>query len=124
MNKTGRKRLLFVVNSSNYFLSHRSNIASSAKKQGFQIHVASPKDDGSKKLEQEGFIHHDIFMSRSGRKVLGEIKTLINNRQTVGRKSILWNGKNDVGELVPGGIYVYTMTSGNFSSTRKIIFLK
>ena len=52
------------------------------------------------------------------------IRTLINNRQTVGRKSILWNGKNDVGELVPGGIYVYTMTSGNFSSTRKIIFLK
>jgi len=53
-----------------------------------------------------------------------KIRTLINNRQTVGRKSILWNGKNDVGELVPGGIYVYTMTSGNFSSTRKIIFLK
>jgi len=83
MNKAGRKKLLFVVNSSNYFLSHRSNIASSAKKQGFQIHVASPKDDGSKKLEQEGFFHHDIFLSRSGRKILGEIKTLINIYTTV-----------------------------------------
>ena len=53
-----------------------------------------------------------------------KIKTLINNRQTVGEKSILWDGKNDVGELVSGGMYVYTITSGNFSSTRKTIFLK
>ena len=65
MGINGKKRLLYIINSSNYFLSHRLSIALKAKEQGYQIHVASPKDEESKKIEQNGFIHHDIFLSRS-----------------------------------------------------------
>ena len=85
MGINGRKRLLYIINSSNYFLSHRLSIALRAKEQGFQIHVASPKDEVSKKLEKNGFIHHDIFLSRSGKKIFGEIKTFLSIYETVKR---------------------------------------
>ena len=52
------------------------------------------------------------------------IKTLINDRQTPGVKTLLWNGKNNTGESVHTGIYIYTMTSGNTTASRKMIYLK
>ena len=53
-----------------------------------------------------------------------QIKTLINDRQIPGVKTLMWNGKNDAGKPVPAGIYLYTMASGNIITTRKMIFLK
>ncbi len=53
-----------------------------------------------------------------------QIKTLINDRQVLGVKTLIWNGKNDAGRPVPAGIYLYTMASGNIITTRKMIFLK
>ena len=53
-----------------------------------------------------------------------QIKTLINDRQIPGVKTLMWNGKNDAGKPVPAGIYLYTMASGNIITTRKLIFLK
>jgi hypothetical protein len=53
-----------------------------------------------------------------------QIKTLINDRQVPGVKTLMWNGKNDAGKPVPAGIYLYTMASGNIITTRKMIFLK
>jgi hypothetical protein len=53
-----------------------------------------------------------------------QIKTLINDRQIPGVKTLMWNGKNDAGKPVPSGIYLYTMASGNIITTRKMIFLK
>ena len=45
-------RLLFLVNSSSYFLSHRIGIALAAKEQGYEIHVASPKDGEEETLKE------------------------------------------------------------------------
>ena len=35
-----------------------------------------------------------------------------------------WNGRNDTGELVSSGIYLYTISAGNFSATRKMLIQK
>lgn len=35
--------------------------------------------------------------------------------------AVYWNGKNGVGESVANGIYFYTLTSGNFTATRKMV---
>ena len=39
-------------------------------------------------------------------------------------KAIYWDGRNDVGEQVTSGIYFYTLTAGDFSSTRRMVILK
>ena len=39
-------------------------------------------------------------------------------------KAIYWNGRNDVGEQVASGIYFYTLTTRDFSATRRMVILK
>ena len=39
-------------------------------------------------------------------------------------RAAYWNGKNEVGESVASGMYFYTLTAGNFKSTRKMLILK
>jgi len=52
------------------------------------------------------------------------VKTLLNSQQTAGYKSIQWDAKDDRNELVPGGLYLYTIKSGNFREAKKMIVLK
>ncbi|MDC1037911.1 FlgD immunoglobulin-like domain containing protein [Candidatus Marinimicrobia bacterium] len=53
-----------------------------------------------------------------------EIKTLVHSKQTAGAKSIQWNGTNNAGELVSAGLYLYTIESGKYHKTRKMVLLK
>ena len=39
-------------------------------------------------------------------------------------RAAYWDGRNNVGELVASGVYFYTLTAGNFKSTRKMLILK
>ncbi len=39
-------------------------------------------------------------------------------------RAVHWDGKNDVGEAVASGIYFYTLTTGDFTSTRKMLIRK
>ena len=39
-------------------------------------------------------------------------------------RAAYWDGKNDVGEPVASGIYFYTLTTGNFTATRKMLVRK
>lgn len=53
-----------------------------------------------------------------------EIATLVDGEQAAGRYTIRWEGKNDRGESVSSGIYLYQLRSGTNVSTRKMVFLK
>ena len=39
-------------------------------------------------------------------------------------RAAYWDGKNDVGEPVASGLYFYTLTAGEFTSTRKMLIRK
>ena len=39
-------------------------------------------------------------------------------------RAAYWDGKNDVGESVASGIYFYTLTTGDFTATRKMLIRK
>ena len=39
-------------------------------------------------------------------------------------KAIYWDGKNNLGEQVASGVYFYSLTTGDFSATRKMVILK
>ena len=53
-----------------------------------------------------------------------EVKNLINTNQNSGLKSVIWNGTDDNGEMVSGGMYFYSIKTNTFSQTRKMILLK
>lgn len=52
------------------------------------------------------------------------IKTLINGPVPAGYNSIVWDGTDDAGFLVPSGPYFYTLKSGEQEQTRKLTLLK
>ena len=52
------------------------------------------------------------------------IKSLVNSNQTAGYRSIRWDGKNNLGEGVSAGMYIYMIQAGKFSQTKKMVLLK
>ena len=48
----------------------------------------------------------------------------LNISQTAGYHSINWDAKNDIGEGVAAGMYIYTIQAGEFRATKKMVLLK
>jgi len=53
-----------------------------------------------------------------------EVATLVNTNMGVGNHEVVWNGTDTYGKAVSSGVYFYTVKAGNFSSTKKMLFLK
>jgi len=53
-----------------------------------------------------------------------EVKTLINQTQDAGYRSVIWNATNDYGKPVSAGIYLYQIQAGEYISTKKMVLLK
>lgn len=57
--------------------------------------------------------------------ILGQkVRTLINEHQPAGLKSVRWDGKDDSGNQVSAGVYFYSIKADNFSQAKKMILLK
>ena len=52
------------------------------------------------------------------------VKTLINDQQPTGYRSLQWNATNDYGKPVSAGIYLYQIQAGQYISTKKMVLLK
>ncbi len=53
-----------------------------------------------------------------------EVKTLVNQFQDAGYKSVVWDATNDFGQPVSGGIYIYQIQAGSYISANKMVLLK
>jgi len=53
-----------------------------------------------------------------------QIRTLINNQQDAGYRSVQWNATNNIGQPVSAGLYLYTIQAGEFRQTKKMVLLK
>ena len=53
-----------------------------------------------------------------------KIKLLVNERKSIGHHRVEWDATNTAGEAVSGGMYFYTIESGSFKQTKKMIHLK
>ena len=51
------------------------------------------------------------------------VKILVDDFQSSGFRTIKWNGKNSNNDNVSSGIYFYSIQSGEFQATRKMILL-
>ena len=49
------------------------------------------------------------------------IKTLVNEPQEPGYYKVLWDGKDNLDNAVPSGIYFYRIEVGNFTAVKKIV---
>lgn len=70
------KKLLFIVNTPDFFLSHRLPIALAAKEQGYKIIIATASSNASVEIEHHGFEWRQVSFSRSGTSIFNEISTL------------------------------------------------
>ena len=53
-----------------------------------------------------------------------EVRTLVNQVQDAGFKSIIWDATNDYGKSISAGIYLYQIQAGDFIQTEKMVLLK
>lgn len=72
-----KPKILFIVNIDWFFVSHRLPIALEAIKQGYEVHLACSVTDKLEYLTSHSIIVHDLPVSRSGKKILTELKTLL-----------------------------------------------
>ncbi len=52
------------------------------------------------------------------------VRTLVDEQQTAGFKTIHWNGKDNEGKEVASGVYFYKIQAGVFTEARKMILMK
>jgi len=52
------------------------------------------------------------------------VKTLADGNYPAGKFQKVWNGKNEAGNNVSSGIYLYRLTAGNFNSSARMILMK
>ena len=52
------------------------------------------------------------------------VKTLINNSQSAGYKTVQWNATNNRNEPVSAGLYIYAIKAGEFKQTKKMVLLQ
>jgi parallel beta-helix repeat protein len=53
-----------------------------------------------------------------------KIRTLINRKIQAGHQSVVWDGKNESGNQMPSGMYIYIIRAGEFRQSRKMILMK
>ena len=65
------------------------------------------------------FVNVEIF------NILGQhIRTLVDEQKHAGSYDVVWDGRNDFGQIVSNGIYLYRMSGGGFTRTMKCVFMK
>jgi hypothetical protein len=57
--------------------------------------------------------------------ILGQqVKELVNSEMNAGSFTATWDGKNDRGEYVGSGVYLYKIIAGNYLVTKKMLLMK
>jgi hypothetical protein len=52
------------------------------------------------------------------------IATLVDENKSPGRYHVVWDGRNERGEMVASGMYLYRLTVGEFDSVRKMLVIR
>ncbi|TDI93487.1 MAG: T9SS type A sorting domain-containing protein [Caldithrix sp.] len=54
-----------------------------------------------------------------------EVATLLNNeRKLAGNYAAIWDGRNNQGQVVASGIYIYQLQAGEFSAIKKMVYVR
>ena len=53
-----------------------------------------------------------------------KVRTLVNDVQDAGYRTVIWNSTNNMGRLVSAGVYIYSIQAGDFVQNRKMVLMK
>lgn len=53
-----------------------------------------------------------------------EVRTIVAEDKGIGSYTATWDGRDNVGNEVPSGMYLYKMIAGNFTETKKMMLMK
>lgn len=57
--------------------------------------------------------------------LLGEkVRTLVDAKESAGVQQVTWDGRNDRGERVSSGVYLYRLAAGEFKMTKRLLLMK
>jgi flagellar hook assembly protein FlgD len=57
--------------------------------------------------------------------VVGEkVRILEQGQKPAGSYKAIWDGRNDQGEMVANGFYIYRLTAGTFTAVKRMVFMK
>ncbi len=112
--RTGSRGYLVVDNDEEIVKPLVNNILHNAYPNPF-----NPETTLSFELKESAQAKLEIFNIR-GQK----INTLINERMNKGSHSIVWKGNDRNGNTVPSGIYLYKLSAGSESQTKKAVLMK
>ena len=57
--------------------------------------------------------------------ILGQLVcTLVDDHQSAGHKSEQWDGRDDHGQQIASGVYLYRISAGEFTMTRRMVLLR
>ena len=73
----------------------------------------------SYRIKDKAPVKLEIFDAKGRR-----VKTIVNETKSAGDYRALWNGTNESNKKLSSGVYFYKMTSGKFTSTKKVILVK
>ncbi len=70
-------------------------------------------------------LKNDVNVDLTIYNLLGQkVITLVNKDMRAGYHSIRWNGTNAFGSPVGSGVYIYQISAGDYSASKKMLFLK
>ena len=57
--------------------------------------------------------------------IIGQrVRTLVDEAKLLGEYKVIWDGKDENGDPVGSGIYLYKLVAGDFSATKRMILIK
>ena len=57
--------------------------------------------------------------------VLGvKLRALVQGTQAAGEHHVFWDGRNDAGQAMPSGVYIYTLEAEGFRATRRMLLVR
>jgi flagellar hook capping protein FlgD len=70
-------------------------------------------------LPRAAYVRIEVF------NILGNsVSTLVDEYLSAGYKSVEWDGRSNSGQVVSSGVYLFRITAGEFSTSRKALLLK
>ncbi len=125
----GHRQLMTDVPADNYLTIHELNATNVDQKAAvlplvFSLAQNSPNPfNPTTRIEYQ--LANDAKVSLTVHDLLGrEVRTLLNRRQTAGRKSVIWDGRSNDGRPVASGVYIYTLHAAGQRQSRKMVLLQ